>query len=100
MTKAQAIIRTAEITRHDRAQTDAVVSALIAAIIEALECGNAVSIPEFGRFHPLWRNETTGRLIREKTVLIVPAHFIPHFEPHSQFKHAVSDALKDAKSVP
>ena len=91
MTKAEAIIRTAGLTTLDKAHTETVVTALVVTIMHELECGNAVSIPDFGTFHPLWRNQTTGRLIRENTTVIVPAHFIPHFEPYSHFKHAISN---------
>ena len=89
MTKAQAIIRTAAVTSKDKVQTDTVVTALVAGIMHALGCGEAVFIPEFGTFHLLWRNETTGRLIQKNTTIIVPAHFVPHFKPYKPFTNAV-----------
>jgi DNA-binding protein HU-beta len=89
MTKAEAIISTATIAKQDKAQTETVVTALLAGIVHALECGNAVFIPEFGTFYPLWRNETTGRLIKKNTTIIVPGHSRPHFKPYKQFKNTV-----------
>jgi len=89
MTKAEAIMRTVAATKQDKAQTEIVVTALLAGIMHAVECGAAVFVPGFGTFHTLWRNETTGRLIQKNTAIIIPAHCIPHFKPYRQFKNSI-----------
>lgn len=100
MTKAQTIIQTAAVTTLDKVRTETVVTALLYEIVLALECGNAVSIPEFGTFHPLWRNETIGRVIQKNITIVVPGHFIPHFEPYSLFKKAIIAAWQPIPPAP
>jgi len=84
---------TVEATRQDKTQTETVVSALVAGIMDALACGHAVYIPGFGTFHLKWRNETTGRLIQKNIAVIVPAHWIPQFTPYEQFKKILKTTL-------
>jgi len=92
MTRAEVVAQIVSITGRSDDRTDTIVLALLASIIHALAAHEAVTIRGFGTFHCKLRNQTTGRDLWKKHTIIVPAHYIPFFTPHSAFKDQIGNA--------
>ena len=61
MTKAELVDQVAATVHLSKAQTDAVLTQCLQAIIEALQAGESVELRGFGRFHLRHRQPRTGR---------------------------------------
>lgn len=85
MTKAETIAQIIEVTGIQRDKVDTIVLELLICIINVLEAHEAVFIKGFGTFTPKLRNETTGCDIGRNREIVVPAHYIPFFNPHTDF---------------
>jgi len=91
MTKAETIAQIIEVTGIQREKVDTIVLELLVSIINTLEAHEAVFIKGFGTFTVKLRNETIGRDIRRNCEVVVPAHYIPFFNPYSDFKNKIEN---------
>ena len=65
------------------------VGAALTTIIEALQRGEPVTLPGFGRFEGHERSARTGRHPRSGETLSIPAATLPRFHAGKQLKEAV-----------
>ena len=85
MTKAEIVSKISIKTGVEKAETLAVVEALMDGIRESLKGGENVYLRGFGSFIVKKRAEKTGRNISKNTTIIIPAHNIPSFKPAKTF---------------
>jgi len=90
MNKAElvdAIATKASVTKKD---ADAVLSAAIDVIMEAVTTGDKVTLVGFGTFEPRQRQEREGRNPSTGKPIKIPATTVPAFSAGKQFKEAVA----------
>ena len=81
-----------QIVGVNRAQTKAVVDALLQSLVHYMEIGHAVSLGQFGSFKPVFNSKTTKRL-DDVDDTIGGKGFIKkiHFYPGGKFKQMLKD---------
>jgi len=90
MNKSTLIDAVAKATDIKKQDADKVVSAVFAAIQNALAEGDKVQIAGFGTFKLKERKERIGRNPRTKETITVPASKSPAFAPAKVLKDAVN----------
>ena len=89
MTKAELVDHVAATVQLSKAQTDAVLTQCLQAIIAAVQAGEAVDLRGFGRFHLRHRPPRTGRNPRTGETLQIPAKAVPTFAVGKAFQDRV-----------
>src|SRR5262249_52209453 len=89
MTKAELVDHVAATVQLSKAQTDAVLTQCLQAIIEALQAGESVELRGFGRFHLRHRQPRTGRNPRTRESVQIPAKAVPTFAAGKAFQEQV-----------
>lgn len=79
----------AEVSKKD---TDAVVTAMVEAIMEAVAKGDKVLLVGFGNFEPRERKAREGRNPQTGKALKIPATTVPAFSAGKGFKQLVAAA--------
>ena len=77
MTKAALVDHVAATVSLSKAQTDAVRTPCVQAIIDTVQAGDAVDLRGFGRFHVRHRQPRTGRTPRTGAPVPIPAKAVP-----------------------
>lgn len=90
MTKAEIVTEIAKQTGLEKTTVLAIVEQLMTSIKDSLANGENVYLRGFGSFTVKQRAEKTARNIGKNTILIVPAHNIPHFKPADSFKEQLA----------
>ena len=90
MNKAELISAAAEKAGVSKKETEAVVSAVLDTISEALASGEKVQLVGFGSFESKKRAERIGRNPKTKESIKIPASTIPTFKAGKALKDAVS----------
>ena len=90
MNKGELVDRTAQRATVTKKQADAVLSAAIETIMEAVSEGNKVTLVGFGSFEPRDRKEREGRNPKTGEKMSIPATTVPAFSPGKLFKEKVA----------
>ena len=96
MTKAELVDHVAAAVQLSKAQTDAVLTQCLQAIIAAVQAGEAVDLRGFGRFHVRHRQPRTGRNPRTGETLQIPAKAVPTFTAGKAFQDRVRSSAPPA----
>jgi len=89
MTKAELIEQVAATVDLSKAQTDAVLTQCLQAIMAALQAGESVELRGFGRFSLRHRQPRTGRNPRTGETVQIPAKAVPTFAEGKAFQEQV-----------
>lgn len=87
MTKDDLIRRTAAKSGVETNVARVVVEAAIETTMEFISNGDSLFLRGFGTFQPKLRKAKTARNISKNTLLVIPAHKVPHFKPSPYFKN-------------
>lgn len=90
MNKGELVDKIAEKANVTKKQADAILTAAIEAITEAVAEGEKVTLVGFGSFEPRQRAEREGRNPQTGKTIKIPATTIPAFSAGKQFKDLVS----------
>lgn len=90
MNKGELVDKIAEKANVTKKQADAILTAAIEAITEAVAEGEKVTLVGFGSFEPRQRAEREGRNPQTGKTIKIPATTIPAFSAGKQFKELVS----------
>ena len=85
MTKADIVTRIAEQTGMEKQDVQNTVEAFMTTVRESVESGENVYLRGFGSFVVKTRAAKTGRNIKAKQSIQIPAHNIPSFKPAKEF---------------
>jgi DNA-binding protein HU-beta len=85
MTKADIVTRIAEQTGMEKQDVQNTVEAFMTTVRESVEGGENVYLRGFGSFVVKTRAAKTGRNIKAKKSIQIPAHNIPSFKPAKEF---------------
>jgi DNA-binding protein HU-beta len=90
-----AISGRASVTKKD---IEAVLTATLEAIVEAVSSGDRVTLVGFGSFESRDRQAREGRNPKTGEVMTIPATKVPAFSAGKQFKEKVAPPKAEAKS--
>ncbi len=90
MNKGELVDRIAQRATVTKKQADAVLSAAIETIMEAVSDGDKVTLVGFGSFEPRDRKEREGRNPKTGEKMSIPATTVPAFSPGKLFKEKVA----------
>ena len=93
MNKGELIDQIAEKVGLSKKQSDAVLTATLESIVEAVSNGDKVTLVGFGSFEPRHRQERQGRNPQTGKELTIPATTIPAFSAGKVFKEKVASTL-------
>ena len=96
MTKAELIEQVAATVDLSKAQTDAVLTQCLQAIMAALQAGESVELRGFGRFSLRHRQARAGRNPRTGQTIPIPAKAVPSFTAGKAFQERVHSAAASA----
>jgi DNA-binding protein HU-beta len=91
MNKGELVDKVAEKANVSKKQADAILTAAIDSIMEAVLEGNKVTLVGFGSFEPRQRQEREGRNPKTGEVMTIPASKVPAFSAGKLFKDKVSE---------
>ncbi|MEP0914440.1 HU family DNA-binding protein [Leptolyngbya sp. GB1-A1] len=91
MNKGELVDKVAEKASVSKKQADAILTAAIDSIMEAVSEGNKVTLVGFGSFEPRQRQEREGRNPKTGEVMTIPAIKVPAFSAGKLFKDKVSE---------
>ncbi len=89
MNKGELIDKVAESANVSKKQADAIVSATLDAIIDAVASGDKVTLVGFGSFEPRERKAREGRNPKTGEKMQIPASKVPAFSAGKLFKEQV-----------
>jgi DNA-binding protein HU-beta len=92
MNKAELIDAVAEKAEVSKKDVDAIVTAMVEAIMEAVASGDKVSLVGFGSFEPRDRKAREGRNPKTGETLKIAATTVPGFSAGKGFKQLVASA--------
>lgn len=90
MNKGELLDTVAEKAGVSKKVADAVVSATIEAIMEAVSSGDKVTLVGFGSFEPRDRKQREGRNPKTGETMTIPATTVPAFSAGKAFKEKVA----------
>ncbi|MFQ3615397.1 MAG: HU family DNA-binding protein [Cyanobacteriota bacterium] len=90
MNKGELVDAVAEKANVTKKQADAVLSAAIDSIMEAVSKGEKVTLVGFGSFEPRERKEREGRNPKTGEAMKIPATKVPAFSAGKLFKDMVA----------
>ncbi len=93
MTKAELVDHVAATVQLPKAQTDAVLTQCLQAIMDALQAGDAVELRGFGRFQLRHRAARAGRNPRTGETIPIPAKAVPTFTAGKAFQEGPNPTL-------
>jgi nucleoid DNA-binding protein len=89
MTKAELVDHAATTVDLSKAQTEAVLTQCLQAIMDALQAGESVELRGFGRFQLRHRAARAGRNPRTGATIPIPAKAVPTFTAGTAFQERV-----------
>ncbi|HMN05057.1 MAG TPA: HU family DNA-binding protein [Flavobacteriales bacterium] len=95
MTKAELVINISKRTGIERQVVLATVEAFMDEVKNNLAAGEDVHLRGFGSFLVKHRAQKTGRILKNNTPIIIPAHNIPFFKPADVFVDKVKEGTKE-----
>lgn len=90
MNKGELVDRVAAKSKTTKKEADAVLTAAIDSIMEAVAGGDKVTLVGFGSFEPRTRKEREGRNPKTGESMLIPSTIIPAFSAGKVFKDKVS----------
>ncbi|NEP63049.1 MAG: HU family DNA-binding protein [Symploca sp. SIO2G7] len=90
MNKGELVDKVSEKASVTKKQADAVISAAIESVMEAVSSGEKVTLVGFGSFEPRHRKEREGRNPKTGDTMIIPATTVPAFSAGKLFKEMVA----------
>lgn len=90
MNKGELVDKVAEKATVTKKQADAVITATIEAIMEAVSDGDKVTLVGFGSFESRERKEREGRNPKTGNKMTIPATKVPAFSAGKLFKEKVA----------
>ncbi|NEQ32581.1 MAG: HU family DNA-binding protein [Leptolyngbya sp. SIO4C5] len=90
MNKGELVDKVAEKASVTKKQADAVITATIESIMEAVSDGEKVTLVGFGSFEPRERKEREGRNPKTGDTMVIPATVVPAFSAGKLFKEKVA----------
>ena len=90
MNKTELIAAVAEKTGMSKKDTEAVITATLASITEALQNDDKVQLVGFGGFETKKREARMGRNPKTKEPIEIPATTVPVFKPGKALKDQIS----------
>ena len=90
MNKGELLDTVAEKAGGSKKVADAVVSATIESIMEAVSSGDKVTLVGFGSFEPRDRKQREGRNPKTGETMTIPATTVPAFSAGKAFKEKVA----------
>jgi DNA-binding protein HU-beta len=94
MNKGELVDAVAEKATVTKKQADAVISAVVESIMEAVSSGDKVTLVGFGSFESRDRKEREGRNPKTGEKMIIPATKVPAFSAGKLFKERVAPPKK------
>ena len=94
-TKADLVNVIAQKTGLTKNETESVVEGLFEGVIESLQAGKRIEIRGFGSFNIRHKNFRQARNPRTGEKVTVEPKNVPTFKISKEFKHAVSESLKN-----
>ncbi len=92
MNKGELVDAVAERANVTKKQADAVLSAALDSIVEAVSTGDKVTLVGFGSFERRDRKEREGRNPKTNEKMSIPATRVPAFSPGKLFREKVAPA--------
>ena len=96
MTKAERVDQVAATVDLSKAQTEAVLTQCLQALMDALQAGESVALRGFGRFHLRHRPPRAGRNPRTGETIPIPATAVPTFTAGKAFQERVQPSAAAA----
>ncbi|MCG8368491.1 MAG: HU family DNA-binding protein [Pseudanabaenales cyanobacterium] len=96
MNKGELIDQIAEKAGISKKQSDAVLTATLESIVEAVSHGDKVTLVGFGSFEPRQRQQRQGRNPQTGKELIIPATTVPAFSAGKLFKEKVAGTISQS----
>ena len=90
MNKGELVDAVAEKASVTKKEADAVITATVEAIMDAVADGDKVTLVGFGSFEPRDRKEREGRNPKSGETMIIPATRVPAFSAGKGFKDKVA----------
>jgi DNA-binding protein HU-beta len=90
MNKGELVDVVADKASVTKKQADAVLTAALEAIVEAVSSGDKVTLVGFGSFEPRVRKAREGRNPKTGDKMEIPATTVPAFSPGKLFKEKVA----------
>ena len=90
MNKGELVDAVAERANVTKKQADAVLSAALDAIVDAVSTGDKVTLVGFGSFERRDRKEREGRNPKTNEKMSIPATRVPAFSPGKLFREKVA----------
>ena len=90
MNKGELVDKVSEKASVTKKQADAVISAAIESIMEAVSSGEKVTLVGFGSFEPRHRKEREGRNPKTGDTMVIPATTVPAFSAGKLCKEMVA----------
>ena len=90
MNKGELVDKVAEKAAVTKKQADAVITATIESIMEAVSGGDKVTLVGFGSFEPRERKAREGRNPKTGDTMLIPATKVPAFSAGKLFKEMVA----------
>ncbi|MEH1777139.1 HU family DNA-binding protein [Nostoc sp.] len=97
MNKGELVDAIANKTGVTKKQADAILTAALEAIIEAVANGDKVTVVGFGSFDPRDRAAREGRNPKTNEKMDIPATRVPGFSAGKAFKEKVAGNLEESK---
>lgn len=94
MTKAELVANISKRTGIERSVVLATLEAFMVEVKASVSAGDAVHLRGFGSFQVKHRARKTGRLLKNNTPIVIPAHNIPSFKPADVFVDKVKHGVK------
>ena len=94
MTKAELVSNISKRTGIERGVVLGTLEAFMDEVKNSLEGGEDVHLRGFGSFLVKHRAQKTGRILKNNTTIIIPAHDIPFFKPADVFVDKVKNRSK------
>lgn len=91
MNKAELVDAISQKASVTKKEADALLTAAIETIMEAVSSGDKVTLVGFGSFEARQRQEREGRNPKTGEKMVIPATLAPAFAAGKQFKQAVVD---------
>lgn len=90
MNKGELVDKVAQKATVTKKQADAVITAAIEAIMEAVATGDKVTLVGFGSFEARHRKEREGRNPKTNEKMVIPETTVPAFSAGKLFKEKVA----------
>jgi len=90
MNKGELVDQVAQKASVTKKEADAVITAMIDSVMEAVAKGEKVTLVGFGSFERRERKEREGRNPKTGDTMVIPATRVPAFSAGKQFKEKVA----------